>query len=29
MVSNFESLDNFYKTVDNGSNVMNDYEVHE
>jgi len=28
MVSDFESLDSFYKTVESGSNLMNDYEVH-
>jgi hypothetical protein len=25
----FESLDNFYKTAESGSNLTNDYEVHE
>jgi len=27
-VSNFESLDNFYKPADSCNNLMNDYEVH-
>jgi hypothetical protein len=28
MVSDFESLDSFYKTAESGSNPMNDNEVH-